>query len=206
MNIVSMPATVGARGTDSVTLISTPAQAQALKAAGTDFCLQYLGSVTASIVSTILAAGLAFMPVTYADKFDGPTTVNELKAIAYPSGGTVWLDVEAVATMDPTALKTAINNWASSVQAAGYVAGLYVGSQCPLTSLELYQLRVTRYWKSASMIIDRNGALAEPACGWVMFQLNPSITWGGVWVDLDFIQQDDQSRVPTWAVAQPAAA
>lgn len=197
MNRVTANANVGARGTDSVTLISTAAQAQSLKAAGVDFCLQYLGSVTSAIIDVILAAGLAFMPVTYADKFDGPTTVNELKALNLPAGCTVWLDVESV-TMDPTALKTAINNWATAVQAAGFVAGIYVGSGCPLTSAELYQLKVTRYWKAASRILDRNGQLAEPGCGWCMFQGYPSETVGTVWSDYDFVWQDYRGRLPSW--------
>ncbi len=201
MNRVTATATVGARGTDSVTLITTAAQAQALKASGNDFVIQYLGSVTSAIVDIILAAGLAFMPVTYADKWDGPTTVNELKALGLPTGCTVWLDVEGVGAMDPTALKAAINNWATAVQAAGFVAGLYVGSGCPLTSIELYQLKVTRYWHSLSRTVDRNGQDSCPACGWCMYQLFPSVTWGGVWSDVDFIQQDWQGRLPTWVKA-----
>jgi hypothetical protein len=201
MNIVSATAKVGARGTDSVTLIQSATMAQNLKAAGVDFVLQYLGSVTAEHVGFILAAGMAFMPVTYADKFDGPTTVAELQALGMPKGITTWLDVEAVGTMDPTLLKSKINAWAKAVQAAGYVAGLYVGAGCPLTSIELYQLAVTRYWHSLSRTVDRNGADSCPACGWCMYQLFPSETVGGVWSDYDFVQQDWQGRLPTWAVA-----
>lgn len=201
MNKAASVAVVGARGVDAVTLISTAAQAQGLKNSGIDFVIQYLGSVTAAGVDTILGAGLAFMPVTYADKFDGPKTVAELKALAFPAGCTVWLDVEGVGSTAPTTLKQQINDWATAVQTAGYQPGMYVGAGVPLTSIELYQLKVVRYWHSLSKIVDRNGQLAEPACGFCMYQLYPSITWAGVWVDVNFVQQDFQGRLPTWVRA-----
>jgi hypothetical protein len=114
----------------------------------------------------------------------------------------VWLDVEAIALMDPTMLKVRINAWARAVQAAGFVAGLYVGEGCPLTSAELYALAVTRYWKSPSTILDRNGQLAQPACSWCVYQLNPLNTQlAGIRVDLDIIQEDDLRRLPSWARA-----
>ncbi len=188
---------VGARLTDSVQIVDA-SHAFAIKSIGVDGVLQYLGTVTASIVGGIIAAGLGFMPVTYADKFDGPSTVAQCKAIGYLPGGTVWLDVEGVATMNPHALKSLINAWAIVVQAAGYVAGLYVGAGCPLTSLELYQLKVTRYWHSLSRILDRNGQIAEPGCGWCMYQLGPSRDWAGVWVDVNFAREDFRSRSATW--------
>jgi Domain of unknown function (DUF1906) len=197
-------ATTGARGTDSLQTVDATA-AQGLKASGVDFVIHYLGTVTSPIVDTILNAGLAFMPVTRADRFDGPAAVAELAALGLPSGCAVWLDVEAVSSIDPTSLKQQINSWAEAIIAAGFEAGLYVGAGCPLTSVELYQLKVTRYWKSQSKVIDRNGQLAEPGCGWCMIQLFPSITWAGVLVDVDAIQQDYRNRLPSWTVSNKSA-
>jgi hypothetical protein len=191
---------VGARGTDSVQLVDA-ASAARLKEAGFDFAIQYLGTVTRDGVAAIVAAGLGFMSVTYADKFDGAATVNALASLGLPPGITAWLDVEGLATMDPVLVKSRINAWAESVQNAGFMPGIYVGAGCPLTSVELYALGVTRYWKALSRIIDRNGQLAEPGCGWSMLQLFPSVTRGQVWVDVNVMQQDYRGRLPVWAAA-----
>ena len=197
----AMEAWVGARGVDCVTLINAESAAK-FKASGVEFCLQYLGSVTAQGVADIVAAGLAFMPVTYADRFDGPTTVAELTALGLPTGCTVWLDVEGIGpSMDIPTLKQKINDWATTVATAGFQPGMYVGSNAQLTSLELYQLKVVRYWHSLSRILDRNGMLAEPSCGFCVHQLFPTVDWSGVEVDMDFIQQDYQNRLPSWVVA-----
>ena len=109
-----------------------------------------------------------------------------------PQNVTVWLDLEGVpVTTMPPELAAKINAWAHAVQGAGFVAGLYVGAGCSLTSEELYALAVTRYWKGASRIVDRNGELAEPKCGWCMVQLQPCNTnRNGVLVDLDVAQED----------------
>lgn len=198
----SAPARVGARGTDSVTALDA-SHAQGLKAAGVDFAVRYLGSVTADELEGILSAGLAFMPVTYGNAFDGPTTVARCRAIGLPAGCTVWLDVEGKAAweMDPATLIGKINAWADAVNAAGFIPGMYAGAPQPLTSKELYNLHVSRYWHGQGRCVDRTGALAEPSgCGWCMWQMFPSVTLAGVNVDMNVIGQDYESRVPTWAV------
>jgi hypothetical protein len=193
---------VGARGIDSVALVSSPEVARRVHASGIDFVLQYLGSVTADIVKTITDASLGFMPVTYANRLDGPKTVAALRGLGLPKGVTVWGDVENRATVDPVVLEATINGWATAVQAEGYEAGLYVGPGCPLTSKELYALRVTRYWHCGARIQDRNMQIAEPECGWCMYQLFPSVTWGGIFSDIDVVQQDFRGRLPTWATKE----
>lgn len=191
---------VGARGTDSLTLIDTAERARALKEAGADFAMQYLGTVTSQAVDAILGAGLAFMPITRANRFDGAAAVAELAALNLPSACTVWLDVEDDASTAPATLRRQIDDWATAIIAAGFEAGIYVGAGCPLTSIELYALKVTRYWKSQSRVIDRHGQLAEPSCGWCMIQTFPSVTWADVLVDVDIIQQDYRHRLPSWTV------
>lgn len=204
--MVVKPAFVGARGVDSLAFSqggSTP-QAEALKAAGIDYFVGYLGAVDAPRLQSVLAAGLAFMPVTFADQFDGPTTVAACKALGLPAGVTVWLDLEGKGLLSylSTVLSDKINAWADAVRAAGYDPGLYIGSPQPLTGDELYALRVDRYWKAPSRVIDRYGKVWDgPECGFCMYQTWPSVTWAGVWVDVDFVQQDFRGRVPNWVVA-----
>ena len=95
----------------------------------------------------------------------------------------MWLDVEGVLT-DP---KARVNTWADTISAAGFTPGLYVGANCGMTAEELYQLRVTRYWRSMSLV-------PTPQCGFVMSQLYPTTTVAGVGVDIDVPQQDWQGR------------
>jgi hypothetical protein len=203
MNIAVMQ--VGMRGTDSVSLIDTQAKATSFKTAPrpVDFVMQYLGSASKAGVATILAAGLGFMPITYADRFNGTQAVAECQALALPKGITVWLDVEGINPLHttPQQLIKLINDWAATVQAAGYIAGLYVGSGCLLTSLELYDLKITRYWHSMSRVVDRNGQLAEPACGWCMHQCYSTQTLQGIEVDYNFVCKDNNGRLPTMAIA-----
>ena len=201
-------AKVGARGVDSLPLSQggTPAQAQGLKAAGIDFFVGYLGVLNSARLKALLDAGLAFMPVTLAARYDGAAAFVSCKALGLPTGCTVWLDLEGKTAYDmpPQELIAKINAWATAVIAGGYEPGLYIGSPQPLTADELYSLKVVRYWKAPSRVVDRDGkAWDGPACGFCCYQLWPSVTWRdtGVFVDVDFVQQDFRGRVPTWVKA-----
>lgn len=197
---------VGARGVDCITHVDTPEKSRALRAAGTDFVFQYLGNTTAAGVEAILAADLAFLPVTFSNRFDGDATVRECESLDLPKGCTVFLDVENDAAMPPLVLIAKINAWADRVIRASYEPGMYVGPGCPLTSEELYALSVVRYWHCGAKILDRNNRYAEPECGWCLYQLYPSIVWGGVPVDMDFVQKDFHGRLPAWVVRDDAGA
>jgi hypothetical protein len=157
-------------------------------------------------VDGILSAGLAFVPVTFADKWDGNAAVGQLRALGMPPGVTAWLDIEGKALMaqEPTGMIAAIDEWAKWVIGAGYEAGVYVGSPQPFTGDELYALKATRYWKAPSEVRDRHGVLVSPHCGFCMYQLWDSQTVAGVWSDFDFIQKDNQDRLPTLCVAGPS--
>lgn len=185
-------------------------QAKALKARGVSCLVGYLGSIDAKRLAAVLDAGLAFMPVTFAGEYnDGAADeVAQLKALGIPAGATVWLDLEgqkAFAT-PPAELIGKINAWADAIRGAGFMPGLYVGVPQPLTSEELYRLRVSRYWHGQGSVRDRFGALAEPfksftACrGWNMVQAAPSVTWGGVLVDANLVLGDYRGDVPAWVV------
>lgn len=202
---------VGARGVDSLPFSQggTTAQAEALAASGIEFFVGYLGVINGARLKRLLDAGVAFMPVTLASAYNGATSVAQCKALGLPSGTTVWLDLEGKAAYDTPApaLIAKINAWADAVKAAGYEPGLYVGSPQPLTSEELYALRVVRYWNALSRESDRNGKLAEPRCGWCMWQMNDSVIWKGtgVFVDVNMIGKDFQGRLPTWVRSSECA-
>lgn len=151
-------------------------------------------SLLATELSDILRAGLAVSPISYANSFDPSDEIAALLRLGIPKGVVVWLDVEGVKD-DPVTLIQRINTWAKAIQAAGYVAGLYVGAGVPLTSKELYALAVTRYWHSVSRVTDRNGNEAGPACGWCLFQCSPpNVIRAGIQVDVDFCQEDHLGR------------
>lgn len=196
-----MPAKVGARGSDSVTPINA-LHAQGLKNAGYDFCVRYLGSVTSEEIDAILNAGLAFMPVTFGGVYDGAVAAQRCKDLGIPEGTSVWLDVEGAGAFQTPApqLTAKIDAWAQHVQAAGYMPCIYLGAPQPLTSTELTQLAVVRYWHGQGRCVDRNNQLAEPRSGFCMWQMWPSIVAAGVNIDANMIGADYQSRVPSWVV------
>lgn len=192
----------GSRGTDSVQDIR-PDQAAALRAAGFDFAVRYLHNVTRDEVAAIVAAGLGFMPVTYAGAYNGADAAAQCSALGLPAGVTVWLDLEGQKAfhLDPHVLIATINDWARPVRAANFQPGIYVGVPQPLTSSELFGLDVVRYWRGQGSIRDRFNELAEPKCGWCMYQTFPSHMRCGVYVDVDITQQDYEKRAPMFATA-----
>jgi hypothetical protein len=197
---VAQRAKLAAIGVDTVVKLSSQ-MCTALKAEGVKFAVRYLGSLEQAEMLTILASGLALMPVTYAKHYSGVDAVAQLRKLGIPAGVTVWLDLEGE-TSTPADIIAKINAWAGQVAAAGYEPGLYVGAGCVLTSAELYSLRVVRYWDSCSREVSRDGTIAEPKCGWCQIQLVPGNTQiAGIIVDIDVIQQDFQGRMPTWVAS-----
>lgn len=202
----SETAFVGARGVDSFpySLGGTCAQARALKASGVDFFVGYLGRMNPERLGFILDAGLAFMPVTVANTYDGVRSALQAKALGLPAGCTVWLDLEGKTAYEtpPSQLIAKINTWADAIKAAKYEPGLYVGSPQPLTGEELWKLNVVRYWKAPSRVFDRFGRPWDgpEKCGFCMWQMWPQHTWKdtGVFVDVNMIGQDHLGRLPTW--------
>ena len=204
----AQPIPIGARVCDSLPFsqAGTAQQAIDLRAAGADALAGYLGVINATRVGYLHAAGLAYVPVTLAGEYnDGPNDeIAQLKALGVPPQATVFLDLEGLSAFkaNPAELIVKINTWANAITAAGYIPGLYVGVPQPLTSDELWGLRVSRYWRGQGSVRDRNNNLAEPAgCGWCMTQMYPSRHRGGVWVDDNMVGQDYRARVPTWVVA-----
>ncbi len=200
----AVDANVGACVVDSLPFsqAGTRAQAVALASTGVEALVGYLGVINAERVGYVHASGMAFIPVTLAGEYnDGPADeVGQLRSLGMPDGATVFLDLEGLSAFrtDPTTLISKIDAWATAIDAAGFIPGLYVGAPQPLASDELWGLKVRRYWKGQGSTRDRHGALAEPKCGWCMTQIWPSVTRGQTWVDCNMVGQDYRKRVPTW--------
>ncbi len=200
------PCPVGARVIDSLPFSQggTATQAKALKATGIDGIVGYLGVIDAERLGFILDAGLGFWAVTLAGHYDGGQTVQALRALGVPPGMSAFLDLEGLAAFhtEPAALESKIDAWADTVATGRFLPGLYVGVPQPFTSDELWNLRVSRYWRGQGSVRDRMNNLAEPTgCGWAVTQMYPSILRAQVLVDVNVVGQDYKGRVPAWCVA-----
>ena len=155
----------------------------------------YIEKTTVAELSAQLAAGIAFLPVTYALDFDSTSQIARLKALGIPRGVTVFLDVEGVG-LSPATLIVKINAWAAAMVAAGYEAGLYVGAGIPLSDVQIYALAVTRYWHSVSRVPDPS------VRGCCIRQLRPDdVSPTGADVDVDVTEPDYEGGLPTLAAA-----
>jgi hypothetical protein len=184
-------------GVDCDTVLAATIAA-GLRAAGAAFALRYLGSLTPGELQAILETGMLVGVVTYADEWEGASTVADLRALGVPAGVTVWLDVEGLGpgvTADEATAK--INAWSETVVAAGYLAGLYVGDSQPLDAAQLYAMAPTAYWRSASLVV-------EPECGYQLVQ-SPTTTLAGVSVDVDYVMPDRRGRLPAFVGLPPSA-
>lgn len=203
MGLVAAPAFVGARGIDTVAVL-TAQSAAALKKWGVDYVVRYGGSLTAGEVGVCTAAGLRVMMVGYSrapgwqptagtGTDDGNTAVIHAKQAGLLLSTCLFCDVEGCAgtAADVIAYCTA---WFQAVHGAGYTAAIYVGAGNLLNAAQLMALPFTCYWKSLS-------AVEAPSCGWQMIQLYPSVTVAGVYVDISVVQQDYHRRVPIWTQA-----
>lgn len=180
-------------GVDTI-LTLTKQSAISLVGKGCAFRGGYIEQITAQELADQLSVGLAFAPISFAMHLDGAPAVQHLRDLAIPNGVTVWCDVEGL-NLEANDVVARVNNWAASLQSAGFEAGMYVGSGCPLTATQLSALAVTRYWHSCSRAL-------EPTRGYCMRQLRPNdVLVAGVKVDVDVVDVDYQGDVPTFCSA-----
>lgn len=152
--------------------VVTPADARALLAAGYSARGGYVDHVTPDEIKGQQGEGLAFFPISYAHEYDGAHIVKRLVKLGLPHGLYHWLDDEG--EMGPAeALIAKLNAETAIVKAAGFKSGGYFGSLQLLTSAELTNLALDRYWRGCSKIVDRFGNVAEPARGYCQFQGRP---------------------------------
>ena len=190
---------------DTISHITAP-EAVALKADGFDGIFLYAETATQADIDNALGAGLlvAFVMYSPTPGYQPSATLGaematsacaHLKTLNVPAGVSLFVDLESMG--GAPADKIAHANAAADVIAAqGFLPGAYIGAGVGLTSMELYRLHVVRYWKSGSMVLDRNGQYAEPGCGWCVVQgmpFNQQVP-GGPEVDVDAVWQDYRGR------------
>jgi hypothetical protein len=204
--------TPGAIGFDSDTVIA-PAIALQLRSAGFAFAIRYLsrtmpqntGDLSAGEVQVILDAGLALMAVQHVQKagwtpsarrgtaYGGAAVANAVECGLLP-GIALWLDLEGVGPWVTAAQTIAYcNAWHDQVVGGGFVSGIYVGANQPLSAEQLYrELLVEHYWKSASTVPE----IAER--GYQMVQSLMPNPVSGFGLDRDVVMGDAMGGLPIW--------
>jgi hypothetical protein len=204
----------GLHGFDADSMISTAAAA-GLKSQGFYFCLRYLsrfspqsgGDLSRAEATNILRGGLCLMPVQHAPRSGwvpsailgtdyGRAAAENAKAVGFPPGVTVWLDLEGVgAGTTNDAVIDYCNAWFGVVSDSGYETGLYVGANSLLEGDDLFwRLKTQHYWRSGSEVPD------IPHRGYQLFQkiaASPDPV-NGISIDRNICIPDALGGSPTW--------
>jgi hypothetical protein len=203
-------ATPGVCGFDANTVI-TPDLARQFSTQGYRFCVRYVSrgpespnDLSGQEASDILDGGLALMPVQHVrapgwsptgdlGRQDGTAAAGNAGQVGFPAGVNVWCDLEGVdGATEAQAVIDYCQAWHEAVDGAGFVPGLYVGSQAILTGQQLFALPFQHYWRSQSRVPD------IPTRGYQMIQLFPSVTVNGIGIDVDVIQTDQEGGQAQW--------
>jgi hypothetical protein len=163
-------------------------------------------SLSAGEAQTILAAGIALMAVQHCPPAYwtpsaelgttyGSAAAANAAAIGYPTGASLWLDLE---NMRPGCGAAAIiayaNAWSRAVRATDYLDGVYYGADCPLTPQQLYlDLITTRYWRALSA--DAPTVAVRRVC---MQQFMQAGQVADIDIDRDVVMADAFGGVPMW--------
>ena len=83
-------------------------------------------------------------------------------------------------------------SWFAAVSAAGYVPGLYVGSDAILDGQQLYDLPFEHYWQSCSRVP------ALPVRGYQIVQTLCPNEVNGIGIDKDATQTDGKGGQALW--------
>jgi hypothetical protein len=127
--------------------------------------------------------------------------------LALPVDLTLFDDIESPDPhTDATDMIAHVDTCSGALAKAGDIPGVYIG-QGPILSGDEWGDRpnVHAYWKSASLLADRNGFLVEPfSRSWQVIQglpLDYLLAHSGPEVDFDFILEDRRGSVPrvVWA-------
>lgn len=216
MNIIAQSAPKGAKGFDCNAAVRASDAARFVND-GYRFAVRYVpretahaNDITSDEMQALLNAGLGVMLVQHVESDTswmptddkgrryGATAAAIAKAVGYPKGATLWLDLEGVslmATVDVVARYA--NLWFDAVNAAGYFPGIYVGWHAGLTADQLYRrLKFVRYWGAYNLNADQ-----RPATRGVCMQQSPGRAPEGVPfpVDVDTVTGDKLGGLPMLA-------
>jgi hypothetical protein len=184
----------------------TPTQAATLRADGFESAGLYAHLVNTRDLDACFGAGISVFfivqglsasttPSAALGRSQATSSLALIRSLGVPDGVTMCSDLEGGGKLPGDWIEYA-NAIADAALAASMIPGVYVGAGVGLMSRELYELHATRYWRSASRIVDRYGALAEPSCGWCAWQVPPldHPHRSGLGIDLDFLAEDYQGR------------
>lgn len=211
----TLPGTVqnaapGLKGFDTDTVISE-STAQEFKNGGYAFCARYLSldtpgspnDLTNSEATGILNAGLALIAVQHVPgpgwsptaslgTTYGSNAATNAKSIGLPKGMNIWCDLEGIASSTPAQnVIDYCNAWHTAVNEAEYVPGLYVGANCILNGMQLYNLAFQHYWQSQSDVP------VIPIRGYQLVQYATTEAYC-VSIDTDTTQDDNEGGTVIW--------
>lgn len=189
----------------------TPHVVAAVKAAGYLGVWRYVplpanassGDISPAELQAICGAGLAlglvqhvrrppWYPAAHDPEVDAQEAVRVARAVGYPPGAHIWLDLEGIGGDGVTTYYFAMG-WSREILAAGYLAGLYCGYALPLTPAQLYSLPlVDTYWSDAG-----NRQVATRGCA--VKQRQAPVTIAGVEFDIDAVKADALGGLPMLA-------
>jgi hypothetical protein len=147
--------------------------------AGYRFAVRYVRRVTNAAhditgleADTLHRAGLALMLVQHVElpgwipskdkgHMYGRNAAQHSREVGYPSGATLWLDLEEVSGGALAAtIVSYCNAWHDVVADAGYHPGIYVGYGAGLDAGQLYRaLKFDRYWSAYNLDEDKQPAI-----------------------------------------------
>lgn len=125
-------------------------------------------------------------------KSDGEAGVAHAESLGYPATANLWLDVEGIT--DPAATASDVIAYAEAWHTAvhgKFVPGYYVGPLGKLDAAQLGALPFEHFWKSGTDVPTPAGR------GYQLVQ-HPPRTVGGVQVDENITQADEQGRAVLW--------
>lgn len=194
---VARVASAFTRGIDCLASMANNTARQ-FKADGFDFVGRYLENLTPAERDGIFAANMGILVLTEATSGPldasvgtarGVESVNRLIALKAPTGLHVTTDLESThgVVADVELFADAFHD---ALAVGSQQQMLYVGAGQILTAEQLFARKANRYMRSGSKV-------PEPACSWCVDQLRPlDQIIHGQRVDVDFIEEDDEGRLP----------
>lgn len=191
------------KGFDTVLQLSKR-HCEIAKSLGFEFAVRYFYNLSQAEIDIILDSGLGLIFVNHANNYDYIRILNDLEKYGIPEGATIFHDIEDT-SLTSTDIIVRSNQLSSNLQINKYISGAYYGSGCVLTSEELYNLKVTRYWNSISREMDRNNKPVVALAGDCMMQLRPGnftlpCEIPNFTIDANIVQQDFKGRYVTMVV------
>jgi hypothetical protein len=130
---------------------------------------------------------------------DGQEASANAKATGFPTGVSLWCDLEGVNTSARAQdVMDYAQAWYNAVNTASYSPGLYVGAGTLLSGQQLFDLPFRHYWRSSSRVPD------IPKRGYQLLQFSPALQLNGIAIDLDVALPDQRGDSARWLRASAA--